>query len=108
MKTLGFIASFALLLGLSSSANAETYVTKNDPTGVAMCFDSAGAKAPLQNCQVAVAPETSVSYVSRTDPAGGVMCFDTTGKLAPIAKCSSKPVAGAPAIGLVARIARLR
>ena len=106
MKTLGFIASAALLLGLAGSAHAETYETKSDPTGVAMCFDSAGAKAPLASCEAT--PAASVSYVYRTDPAGGVMCFDTAGTLAPITKCESKPVAGAPAIGLVARIARLR
>lgn len=103
MKTLGFIASTALLFGLAGNANAESYETVEDPSGVSMCFASDGAKAPLAKCQ-----EKNVSYVSRTDPAGGVMCFDTTGTVAPIMKCATKPVAGAPAIGLVARIARLR
>ena len=101
MKTLGFIASTALLLALSGSANADTYETKQDPTGVDMCFDSTGAKAALSNCQTA-------SYLTRTDPSGGVMCFDTSGTIAPLTMCESKAVQGSPAIGLVARIARLR
>lgn len=101
MKTLGLIASTALLFALSGTASAESYETKQDPTGVDMCFDSAGAKAPLSKC-------ASASYLTRTDPSGGVMCFNTSGTIAPLAMCESKAVKGSPAIGLVARIARLR
>ncbi len=106
MKLFGAIAAGAVLcLGLASPASAKTadhqnYVTKKDPTGVAMCFTSKGKIAPLAKCQPA--------YVTRVDPSGGVMCFATNGKLAPLAKCKTKQVVGSPRVGLVARIARLR
>lgn len=101
MRTINFIASTALFFALTGTATAETYETKQDPTGVAMCFDSTGAKAALSECN-------ATSYVTRTDPSGGVMCYETSGTLAPIAMCESKATKGSPAIGLVARIARLR
>lgn len=90
MKTLGFIASTALLFALSGSASAEQYKTATDPSGGAMCFDLAGEKAPLTEC------EPKVTYVKALDPSGASMCFDSNGAKAPLASCT-ETVAAAPA-----------
>ncbi len=100
MKLFGCFAAVSLCFAFSSSASAEKYETRMDPTGVSMCFDQGGDLTALSNCQPA--------YVTRLDPAGGVMCFATNGALAPLAKCNSGQAAGSPRVGLVARIARLR
>lgn len=106
MKTLGFIASTALLFALSGTANAEQFTSKKDPTGVDMCFDSAGEKAPLASCSTA-----TTSYVTRADPTGVAMCFDSTGAKAPLDACTSAPVATKaikPTLGVIVQLASLR
>lgn len=102
MKTLGFIASAALLLGLSAPAMADQHKTVKDPSGVAMCFDAAGEKAPLVKCQ------PKLSYVKAMDPSGASMCFDSNGDKAPLLRCGIKVAALPKASPLLARLAKFR
>ncbi len=84
MKTLGIIAATCFVFCLSGSARAERYASVEDPSGGAMCFSSAGDKAPLSACESEPAKE---SFLSRVDPSGASMCFAADGSKAPLAKC---------------------
>lgn len=78
MKTLGFIVSSCLVLGLSATASAELYTTQSDPSGARMCFDTQGDKAPIAECE---------TFAKKSDPTGVNMCFTSKGDKAPLAEC---------------------
>ena len=72
----------------SPSQGAEGYVLRHDPTGAPMCFDAAGAKAPLTACDGSGGGDNaSTEHLLAFDPTGAPMCFDEAGAKAPLGAC---------------------
>lgn len=90
MKSLGFLLSIGLSFALSSTANAETYTSLDDPSGAPMCFDTTGGKAQLSSCKTQTLD--LAIYESRVDPSGAKMCFRSTGQKAPLIKCEAQDI----------------
>ena len=82
MRTL-LLAGLCSSTLLVSTASAETYVRKSDPSGAEMCFKADGEKAALSNCE-----SVEHTYKMFRDPSGSPMCQDESGALASLDACS--------------------
>lgn len=83
MKTI-LLAGLCSTTLLVSTASAETYVRKSDPSGAIQCFTKSGMKASLSHCDGAdSAPAPSLVR----DPSGAPMCRADSGELAPLSAC---------------------
>ena len=77
----------AHLAAQASVQTDEAYVLRHDPSGAPMCFDAAGAKAPIVRCQADETDSDELEYIVALDPTGAPMCFDLAGSKAPLSAC---------------------